>query len=454
MSEQLAGFPFWIVEFDEHGSLVDQQAAGDVLTAISDEALTDLFVFTHGWNNSRTIALNRYRAFFTEVQTLVADADLTRGREAKIGVIGVIWPSMRWADEDESTAVVDDDEGGAAAFSPVPETDDAALVENLKPVFPRPEQQEALEELAALMEARPEDPAELARFQTLMETLVEDDDAAETPEDNGEASLIVDDSTAVFERLATVAVRRPAEEEEGGAAGLLDDRLDRLWDGAKEALRGVTYWEMKKRAGIVGSNGVGPFLGRLHDAHPALRIHLIGHSFGARAVSFALKGLPLAQSDASPVKSVLLLQGAFSHFAFAKKLPHDQARGGALAGMAARVDGPLLVTHTKHDRAVGRPYALASMPTGEDAAAFDEILFRWGAMGHDGAQAVEAAKVTLGPLGTSYSFQPGAVFNLDGDEVIKTMLSRINGAHSDIIHEEIAWALLCAAGILTAEDSS
>ena len=242
MTEQLAGFPFWIVEFDEHGSLVDPQAADDVLTEITDEALTDLFVFIHGWNNSRRIALDRYEAFFTEVQKLVADSDLTHSREAKIGVIGVIWPSMRWADEDESAAVTD--EGGAADFSPLPETNDAALVENLKLVFPRPEQQEALEELAVLMATRPDDPAELARFQTLMKTLVDATDAAEAPEDNGEASLIKDDPTAVYERLSTVAVRPPAEEDEGGAAGLLDDGLNRLWDGAKEALRGVTYWEM------------------------------------------------------------------------------------------------------------------------------------------------------------------------------------------------------------------
>src|SRR5215217_1599382 len=54
----------------------------------------------------------------------------------------------------------------------------------------------------------------------------------------------------------------------------------------------------------------------------------------------------------------------------------------------------------------------------------------FGAAGREG---VEVGKVTLRPFGASYPFHPGAVFNLDGDEVIKTMLSRINGAHSDII---------------------
>ena len=46
---------------------------------------------------------------------------------------------------------------------------------------------------------------------------------------------------------------------------------------------------MKNRAGTVGRNGLGPLLGRL----PAgVRVHLVGHSFGARLVSFALAGLP------------------------------------------------------------------------------------------------------------------------------------------------------------------
>jgi len=44
-------------------------------------------------------------------------------------------------------------------------------------------------------------------------------------------------------------------------------------------------------------------------------VHLIGHSFGARLVSFALSGV--GAPAASPVASLLLLQGAFSHWSFA-----------------------------------------------------------------------------------------------------------------------------------------
>src|SRR5262249_32460313 len=149
------------------------------------------------------------------------------------------------------------------------------------------------------------------------------------------------------------------------------------------------YWQMKKRAGRIGQTGLGPLLGRLAGAQPDLRIHLLGHSFGARLVSFALAGLPDGGMP-SPVKSLFLLQGAFSHFAFAQELPYDPARGGALAGMTARVDGPLVVSFSSFDTAVGDLYPLASIVAGDDASAIPNVLFRWGAMGHDGAQAVDA----------------------------------------------------------------
>ncbi|MDQ3929888.1 MAG: hypothetical protein M3328_12185 [Chloroflexota bacterium] len=149
---------------------------------------------------------------------------------------------------------------------------------------------------------------------------------------------------------------------------------------------------------------------------------------------------------ASPVKSLVLVQGAFSHFAFAESLPHDRARGGALAGMARRVDGPLVVTHTVHDTAVGNLYPLASVVSQEDAAALEDRLYRWGAMGHDGAQAVGAAEARLGRPGQAYQVSAGKFLNLNGDDVLKTGQPP-SGAHSDIFHPEIAWATLVAAGM-------
>ena len=201
---------------------------------------------------------------------------------------------------------------------------------------------------------------------------------------------------------------------------------------------------MKYRADGVGRSGLGPLIGAIHERQPDIRVHLQGHSFGARVVSFALAGLP---EGASPVTSVLLVQGAFSHYAFADRLPHDTARRGALAGLASRVDGPIVATHSIYDAAVGRMYPLASILAKQDAAAFGDFLARWRAIGHDGAQAVQADEVELGPVGTRYPYVAGGFVNLNGNNVIRKG-EGLSGAHSDIFHPEIAWAALTAAKIV------
>ena len=232
-----------------------------------------------------------------------------------------------------------------------------------------------------------------------------------------------------------------------GAAGFRNG-FGRLWVGAKQALRQTTYWQMKKRAGIIGVNGLASVVMRLAHAAPALRLHLVGHSFGARLVSYALKGLSEeAARDSSPIKSLMLVQGAFSHFAFATALPHDPGRAGGLAAMQQRVAGPVVVTHSRFDLAVGHLYPWGSIAGRDDAAAAGDLLYRWGAMGHDGAQCSNAAEIELALAGHTYAFEPGQIYNLDSNRVI-AQGDAPAGAHSDIIHPELAWAALSAAALV------
>ena len=200
---------------------------------------------------------------------------------------------------------------------------------------------------------------------------------------------------------------------------------------------------MKNRAGVVGANGLGPLIGRIaaNGDFPTPRIHLVGHSFGARVVSFALAGLP--PGDPSPVKSVTLLEGAFSRFAFADVLPFDStSTSGALAGMLARVDGPLTVCFSSHDTALSVSYPLASLASGDDAAGVSDPLFRWRAIGSLGAY--DAPTLFVDRVGTSYPFTTGAILNVDSSAVVKTGPPP-SGAHSDIFHPELAWIVASAA---------
>ena len=134
---------------------------------------------------------------------------------------------------------------------------------------------------------------------------------------------------------------------------------------------------MKNRAGVVGKRGLGPLLAKLSDRGGAPRIHLMGHSFDARLVAYSLAGPRSDQTGAaSPVKSLTLIPGTFSHFTFGAPLMIDPTRSGALSGNGDRVNGPLLATFSSADRAVGWRYPAASMLANQDGESATDLVYR------------------------------------------------------------------------------
>src|SRR5215217_7467407 len=104
-----------------------------------------------------------------------------------------------------------------------------------------------------------------------------------------------------------------------------------------------------------------------------------------------------------------------------------------------RISGPIIITHTKNDKAVGIAYPLASRIAGQNAAAFGDQNDPYGGMGRNGAQHTDEADnvATMGLPGTKYSFTPGRVHNIHADIITD---------HGDIRRIEVAYAVLCAAG--------
>jgi hypothetical protein len=435
----IAGFPFWVLTFDENGRPENQTTADSFIKEVKQQNLSDLFIFSHGWNNDSKTALKLYEGFFAEMRKLLDDSSIPARREVTIGTAGVIWPSIKWPDADR-----DDSSGEAVSLGA--DIDCPELFEELRKVFRTRQQQQTLAELSVLLEQEQQDMAALEEFKAKLCQLMAHAESNVSSIDNLKLAGIAIDSINTEEMFETLAEDEPVPSSEGGAAGLLD-KFEKLWRGAKAALRVTTYWEMKERAGIVGIKGLGPLIGKLHVAVPELKVYLIGHSFGARLVSYALKGLPdVPEGDESPVKFLYLLQGAFSHFAFADALPFDRNRKGDLAGMASRVDGPLLATYSTKDLAVSQAYRLASLAARQDAADANDLTYRWQGMGYDGAQEVNATIVEIGKAGTAYTFQPGKWINLDGNDlIVKGGLP--SGAHGDIIYPHTAWVALTAAEI-------
>ena len=225
-------------------------------------------------------------------------------------------------------------------------------------------------------------------------------------------------------------LRALADPEDG-----VEELIRRVPEGAammrpSQALNLLSYFRMKHRAGVIGAQGLAPLLAHLKDR----RIHLIGHSFGARLVTAAVQALPL------PVKpaSLSLLQAAFSHFAFAEKF--DGRRDGAFRAVVAerKVAGPILITHTHADKAVTLAYPVASRIGGQDCASLGGEADRYGGLGANGAQRTpERVPLVLGPEGTRYAFAPGVPHNLRADGVILD--------HGDIARPEVAGAVWQAA---------
>ena len=213
----------------------------------------------------------------------------------------------------------------------------------------------------------------------------------------------------------------------GGAAGLLSS--------AEMLLRDTTYHLMKDRAGIVGRGGVASTLDRIQSAFPGIRIHLAGHSFGCRVIASA------AATTARPVAGMTLFQAAFSHNSFSPDYDSTHQPGGFRDIVSGgKCAGPMLVTHSVKDEALGLCYPIASEILRQNSSSIGDAGDLYGALGRNGARHTpEASDGDLLAEGARYSFAPGRIFNLRADHIIQ--------AHSDIVKPETAWALIAAAGL-------
>ncbi|MGW6689492.1 serine-threonine protein kinase [Streptomyces sp. NPDC054961] len=463
--------PYVELTFDSEGDV-----APGAREAVFGIEATDLLVFAHGWNSDRSTAVRLFDRFYAPFADLV-------GTGVRLGYVGVVWPSIRFSDEPipdfdgpggaVGRAVgraVGGGVGGAAAaavggaagaagdpWGTAAPGDGAALDPATRQALGAfwPGRAAELDRITELLAQRPAREAAFTEFGALVRELAgvdgvgSGDDLAAAFAPREVPAFLTEDVIEVC-RTFTEALARAGAGRREDSAGRPSDGPDpgfsvggglrTLWNGAKEVLRQATYYQMKARAGVVGEHGLGPVLAELSGRRPALRVHLIGHSFGGRVVSFALRALP---GGARNVKSVTLLQGAFSHYAFTDSLPHDPGRGGALRGLQARVDGPVSACHSDYDSSLKVFYPLASRMAGDSAGllGFDE---RWGAIGHDGVRGVPGApRLTLDaalrgglPAAGCVSVDAGSVVRRGGAP---------SGAHSDICHEELA-RLVVAAG--------
>jgi predicted alpha/beta hydrolase family esterase len=426
----IAGIPYVEAQFDKNGTLEREvNLPGGV---------TDLFVISHGWNNNSADARELYRRFFENFVAVAQPNDLT-GRS--FAIAGVIWPSKKF---DELVAVSGLPGGaeGSASLSAADAGSRQALeekIERMKETFAEPMQHQILDEAKALLPDIDEKASARRAFVEKIRTLLDPtaanrEDASDSFfEDDGDElmkNLKVDEEDLDEEVAGTGGSASlplglgSTSTAEGGAAGL-KEFLSGFKAAAMNILNFTTYFEMKARAGTVGKKGVAKLIDNF--APQVQRIHLIGHSFGGRVVTAAA-----ANSTTEKIRSMSLLQTAFSHNGFSK------TKGGFFRSVVEqqRVKGPILVTHTKNDKAVGVAYPLASRINGDRAAAFGDENDEFGGIGRNGAQQMQSGETVTGrllPSGASYAFQAGKFFNLEASDFIMS--------HGDVTGKEIAYAV-------------
>jgi pimeloyl-ACP methyl ester carboxylesterase len=424
--------PFAPVEFTTSGNVADQSQVDDALALLSDQQVTDLLIVSHGWNNDMAAARRLYDQIRANLESLVPDSS-----SARPAVLGVFWPSVRWADDDQiaggGVAVGDEQTELAAAIGAA--VDDADLAARLR---------EATADL---------DTADgRARFvEAARRLLAESTDAVTDDEDGAPSALVSSDPDEVFSAVRDAVVMQddgvmPAGPPSDLAPGIAPDLLAEpdtagaglfglSWPSlARQVLNTFTYYTMKARAGDVGARGVAPLIDRVNASAQPPRVHLAGHSFGARVVAAA------ATAATTPIASLTLLQGAFSHYGFTKDYA-DTGKDGAFvqAVDSGRILGPVVITHTHNDKAVGLAYAIASRLARQAGAGLGDRSDLYGGIGANGSVGTDAVEARLLDRDGTYTLAGGRIHNLLADDHIS--------GHSDVTNPAVVNALAQAMGV-------
>jgi len=384
-----------------------------ILELVASGEFSNVFWFSHGWMGDVPEAIRQYDLWIGAFDALRATRNVP---DFKPLYVGIHWPSRPWGDENLR--------GTSFAASQSISLDDltAGYLDRLGET---PGTQAAVRTI--LDEARKHAAADTLSSRAREALLLLDAELGLTA--GPDADGIPFDPDAMFE---------DAEAASFGGIG----------DGLMDVLRRMSYWSMKKRARKIGENALHPFLNRLQQATagPATPIHLMGHSFGCVVISAAIGGPAAAAPLVRPIDSVALVQGAVSLWSYASAAPGNVPGYFHPVIRDNKIRGPLVVTRSRHDKAVNKPYEMASRVSNQVSFVPADYP-KFGAIGRFGLQGLPESRCVDAPMLTaceSYNFECGKIYNLESSKFICKM-DGFSGAHNDIGGPEVANAIWEAA---------
>ncbi len=394
----------YLLRIDKSGVLLSTRTQQAIIDAIAD--YSDVFVFSHGWNYTFDMAKAGYLEFIRGYAAQRRRLGLPLPEGYRPMLIGIVWPSTNF--------VLPWEQGPAIAAIPRQAGDEKEELLQLIGERAEPESFGELTELVDGVDAL--DGAAAHRAAELLLEVLTPGGEAEDPSTTPSA----DDLVRAWQTLESGSAPAPAPAGGFGTA-VIPGQAD---PGPRPAggvsldprvlLRLGSVWLMKDRAGGVGSRGVAPLLQViLNDT--AARLHLIGHSFGARVLLSALT----IQGSPRKAHSLLLLQPAVNRWCFADDVVGRGIPGG-YRPVLDKVERPILTTFSRHDLPLHEAFHLAvrGSSLGEPEIAAVGDTERYGALGGYGPAGLgdRLGKLTVVGEGTPYAIPEGArVVQLDGD---------------------------------------
>lgn len=449
----ITDFDFFPLTFDENGKLGNPAQ----FTALNTRAATatDVIFLAHGFRNNENDATTLYAGILKTFKENLARPEFHGAGNRNIIVAGVYWPSKPFQ-ETFSSSDASGDGSVQAADDELQEM--VAVLQQLESMKNMsPEHSAELDQAIALLPEVKNDPDTQDEFVGLVLSILNDTELDVT---EGLQQIRAQQGSDLLGKLSTPVilptVQSDSDQDEGGtlavgsfipstgngAALSVGSFFGSIFGKIGQFLNLTTWYIMKSRSGSVGATGVAKAVRDLKATHPAIKIHLVGHSLGGRLMAGCAKSL--AQPPVLQPASLTLLEAAFSHYGFSAN--NGAGTPGFFRDVIDKkvVKGPMISTFSFQDTVVGHVYAIASRLADDNVKAIGDANDPFGGIGRNGAQkTVESAAVklkTAAAPGAPYTFTPGVVTCLDGSGgLIKE--------HGDVANSDVTYALASAVAM-------